>query len=44
MYEQGKYGGIISTGENSNSSTRAVCKSYRQNYLVAKQEEYGEGN
>jgi hypothetical protein len=37
-------GGIISTGETPDSSTRALWKSYQQSNLVANQEELGEGN
>jgi hypothetical protein len=31
-------GGIISTGETLDSSTRALCKSYKQSHYVEKQE------
>jgi len=33
------HGGMISTGETPDSSTRALWKSYQQSHLVAKQEE-----
>jgi hypothetical protein len=37
-------GGMISTGETSISSTRAVWQSYQSSHLVADQEELGEVN
>jgi hypothetical protein len=38
------HGGMISTEETPNSSTRALWQSYQQSYLVAKQEVLGKGN
>jgi hypothetical protein len=38
------HGGIISAGEATDLSTRALWQSYQQNLLVAKQDELGEGN
>jgi hypothetical protein len=38
------HGGIISTGETPDSSTRALWESYQQSHIVANQVEPGEGN